>query len=230
MRRLCRLWGVIGLATLGTASMTRAQEGTTLELGANAPVLGQHRFSPISTLKHPFITTFVRSTLGMGQAKDVDLGTVVVGNDTLVSFQGDLLFLQLQFEYQHAVKEWIAARVEIDVLGRLGTDLESLVADGVRTRLQLGSLNAIRDFVEVEFAVHAYQALATRGVAGEAYNVCSGVGKPVRELVAELVAESGLGDVPIEEESLPGRSDEIDASVGDGAKLAALLDASYTDS
>jgi len=135
MRRFVRLWSVIGLATVGTASTTRAQEGTTLELGANAPVLGPHRFSPISTLKHPFMKTFVRSTLGMGQANDVNLGTVVVGDDTLVNFQGDLLFLQLQFEYQGAVKDWLAARVEIDVLGRLGTDLEALVADGVRTSL-----------------------------------------------------------------------------------------------
>ncbi|MEE8134977.1 MAG: hypothetical protein V3T56_07960 [Gemmatimonadales bacterium] len=130
-----RLWGVIGMGTLVAVSTVGAQERTTLHLGANAPVLGPHRFSPISTLKHPFMKSFVRSTLGMGQANDVDLGTVVVGNDTLVDFQGDLLFLQLQFEYQHAVKDWIAARVEVDVLGRLGTDLEALVADGVRTSL-----------------------------------------------------------------------------------------------
>ena len=133
MRRFSLLCGVIGLAALGAGSTVDAQEETTLELGANAPVLGPHRFSPISTLKHPFMKTFVRTTLGMGQATDVDLGTVVVGNDTLVDFQGDLLFIQLQFEYQGAVKDWLAARVEIDVLGRLGTDVEALVADGVRT-------------------------------------------------------------------------------------------------
>jgi hypothetical protein len=135
MNRLDRVRGIIALVALGIASPANAQERGMRQLGANAPALGSHRFSPISTLKHPFIKTFVRSTLGMGQAKDVDLGTVVVGNDTLVSFRGDLLFVQLQFEYQHAVKDWIAARVELDVLGRLGTDLESLVADGVRTSL-----------------------------------------------------------------------------------------------
>jgi hypothetical protein len=133
MRQIHRLWIAVGLVTLATASAANAQEGATLELGANAPVLGPHRFSPISTLKHPFMKTFVRSTLGGGRADDVDLGTLVVGNDTLVDFQGDLLFLLLQFEYQHAVKDWIAARVEVDVAGRLGTDLGSLVADGVRT-------------------------------------------------------------------------------------------------
>jgi len=135
MRWLVRLWFVIGLATVGAVSTVGAQEGATHQLGANAPVLGPHRFSPISTLKHPFMKTFVRSTLGVGQANDVDLGTVIVGNDTLVDFEGDLLFLQLQFEYQGAVKDWLAARVEIDVLGRLGTDVEALVADGVRASL-----------------------------------------------------------------------------------------------
>ena len=133
MRRFNQLWIAVGLAALATGSTAGAQEGTTLQLGANAPVLGPHRFSPISTLKHPFMKTFVRSTLGGGQANDVNLGTVVVGNDTLVDLEGDLLFLQLQFEYQHAVKDWIAARVEVDVGGRLGTDVGSLVADGIRT-------------------------------------------------------------------------------------------------
>jgi len=45
--------------------------------------------------------------------------------------KGDLLKAILEFEYQQAVKDWVAFRVKVKVMGRLGTGAQSLLATGV---------------------------------------------------------------------------------------------------
>ena len=96
------------------------------------PVLGGHAFLANNLVPDPFIKTFIRNTVALGRAVDlVILPSLEIGGDTIVGLKGDLLFAALGFEYQHAVKDWLAARGEINVLGRLGTDLGALLASGV---------------------------------------------------------------------------------------------------
>lgn len=46
---------------------------------------------------------------------------------------------------------------------------------------------SVRDFIDVDDAARALLLLAERGEPGEAYNVCSGVGTSVGELLAEIL-------------------------------------------
>ena len=64
---------------------------------------------------------------------------------------------------------------------------------GVRpAELVLGSLDVTRDVLDVRDVVSAYLALLEGGRRGEAYNVCSGVERSVRELATMLLDRAGV--------------------------------------
>ena len=57
-------------------------------------------------------------------------------------------------------------------------------------RVQVGDLSIMRDFLDVRDAVAAYLLLINCGVSGEVYNICSGVGRTLDEvlgIVARIV-------------------------------------------
>ena len=58
-------------------------------------------------------------------------------------------------------------------------------------RLEVGNLEVVRDFTDVRDVVRAYWMLLDRGVPGEVYNVCSGRGVRLGELLERLIALSG---------------------------------------
>ena len=88
-------------------------------------------------------------------------------------------------------------------------------------QLSVGNLEPVRDFSHVEDVVGAYRLLLERGVAGEAYNVASGVGRTVRSVVEEMIAASGV-NARIEVDPARVRPVELPCLVGDSSKLRAL--------
>jgi GDP-4-dehydro-6-deoxy-D-mannose reductase len=87
--------------------------------------------------------------------------------------------------------------------------------------LRVGDLLVTRDFSHVADIVEAYRLLATRGVAGEAYNVCSGEGRTIRSLVEEMLEIARVrANIEVDRERL--RPNELPSLVGDPAKLRKL--------
>ena len=73
--------------------------------------------------------------------------------------------------------------------------LASRVAANERTGsevVRVGNVHARRDFTDVRDVVRAYRLLAIDGVAGEAYNVCSGTARGISELAEALIARARL--------------------------------------
>lgn len=58
--------------------------------------------------------------------------------------------------------------------------------------IETGNLAIIRDFVDVRDVVKAYYLLLTKGVKGEVYNICSGKGIALREVVDVIAEEIGI--------------------------------------
>ncbi len=102
--------------------------------------------------------------------------------------------------------------------------LPALVRRGLEARMDgrraiaIGNLEPIRDYLHVEDVVAAYIALAERGVAGEAYNVCSGQGVAVGELAASVLQRLGVRADITSDPSLVRRID-LPALVGSPDKL-----------
>lgn len=85
-------------------------------------------------------------------------------------------------------------------------------------RLRLGSLDAVRDFTDVRDVVRAYRLLVERAEPGAVYNVCSGEGVSVADIVERLVAASGAElEIVIDPELV--RPVEVPRLVGDNARL-----------
>ncbi len=58
--------------------------------------------------------------------------------------------------------------------------------------LSVGDLAPVRDFSDVRDVVAAYVAAWEQGKTGEAYNVCSGVGRSVQEMLNTLIEIAGI--------------------------------------
>jgi GDP-4-dehydro-6-deoxy-D-mannose reductase len=86
--------------------------------------------------------------------------------------------------------------------------------------LKVGNLEAVRDFTDVRDVVRAYWLLLEKGEAGAAYNVCSGRGRRIRELLDLLLSASRARvEVQVEPERL--RPADVPAQVGDPSRLRA---------
>ncbi len=58
--------------------------------------------------------------------------------------------------------------------------------------IETGDLTIVRDFVDVRDVVDAYYLLLTKGVSGDIYNVCSGKGRKLSEVVDLIAREVGV--------------------------------------
>jgi len=59
--------------------------------------------------------------------------------------------------------------------------------------LSTGNLQNVRDFLDVRDVVRAYYLLLTQGKKGIIYNVCSGKGHTLQEMLEKLAAIAGIG-------------------------------------
>jgi len=86
--------------------------------------------------------------------------------------------------------------------------------------LKVGNLEAVRDFADVRDVVQAYWTLLEKGEGGTAYNVCSGRGRRIRDLLDIILAASGARvEVRVDPDRL--RPSDVPAQVGDPARLRA---------
>jgi GDP-4-dehydro-6-deoxy-D-mannose reductase len=87
--------------------------------------------------------------------------------------------------------------------------------------IRVGNLEPVRDFSSVHDVVEAYRLLLERGLPGEVYNVCSGRGRSIREVLEELLRLAGV-EANIEIDPAKVRAAEVSHLVGDPAKLMQL--------
>jgi GDP-4-dehydro-6-deoxy-D-mannose reductase len=86
--------------------------------------------------------------------------------------------------------------------------------------VKVGSLEPVRDFLDVRDVAAAYVALLARGASGEVYNVASGKGTSLQELFDRLAAIVGVRAIPEPDPEFM-RPADIPVLVGDAAKLRA---------
>ncbi|MBD8137272.1 GDP-mannose 4,6-dehydratase [Bacillus sp. CFBP 13597] len=90
-----------------------------------------------------------------------------------------------------------------------------------RNEMKVGNLEAIRDFTDVRDIVKAYYMVALNGMAGEVYNVCSGEGTKIQEVLKMLLSFSDK-EIIIKIDKEKMRPSEVPYFVGDYSKLKQL--------
>lgn len=86
------------------------------------------------------------------------------------------------------------------------------------TRMPVGNRSPIRDFLHVSDVVAAYISLCRRGAPGEAYNVASGTGWSVQQILDRVLARADVQATPVEDPSLV-RPVDVPRLIGDSHKL-----------
>lgn len=84
--------------------------------------------------------------------------------------------------------------------------------------IQVGNLNAVRDFTDVRDIVRAYWLALTQGTPGEVYNICSGRGVRIGEMLDMLVDISGAR-VEVQEDPSRLRPSDVPMLIGDCSKF-----------
>lgn len=85
--------------------------------------------------------------------------------------------------------------------------------------IRVGNLDPVREYGDVRDVVRAYDLLTTKGEPGEAYNVCTGRGFVLRELLDRLREISGVRAAVTTDPSRLRRQ-ETEQLVGDPAKIS----------
>jgi GDP-4-dehydro-6-deoxy-D-mannose reductase len=82
----------------------------------------------------------------------------------------------------------------------------------------VGNLEAIRDFTDVRDMVRGYWLALERGEAGEVYNLCSGRGSTIRNILEILL---GLANIRVEVREDPDRlrPSDVPILIGDCARF-----------
>jgi GDP-4-dehydro-6-deoxy-D-mannose reductase len=89
-----------------------------------------------------------------------------------------------------------------------------------RDQITVGSLEPVREVNDVRDVVRAYRLLVEHGTAGDVYNVCSGVGYSVSEIVDRLMAMAKRELRTVVDPELV-RPVDVPSFVGDPSKLRA---------
>ncbi|MES0328369.1 MAG: NAD-dependent epimerase/dehydratase family protein [Gammaproteobacteria bacterium] len=76
-------------------------------------------------------------------------------------------------------------------VGRVERQINAVLS-GEAENISVGSLDAERDYIDIENACAMYYTIAAKGKAGEAYNVGSGAAISMKDLLNNLLHQAGL--------------------------------------
>lgn len=84
--------------------------------------------------------------------------------------------------------------------------------------LEVGNLNAVRDFTDVRDTVRAYYLILEKGVPGEVYNVATGKGHKIAEVV-DILKDLSKVKFEIRQDPKRLRPSDVELLIGDATKL-----------
>lgn len=110
---------------------------------------------------------------------------------------------------------------ERHVCGRFAAQAAAIARGKVEHVLEAGNLDSTRDFIDVRDVAQALGRLGKRGMAGDAYNVSSGVEVAIGDVLASTLRAAGIeGSVSIARAA--PRVNDIARHTGDPSKLHSL--------
>jgi nucleoside-diphosphate-sugar epimerase len=109
-------------------------------------------------------------------------------------------------------------------VGRLYKQIKEL-RHGSRSKIEVGPLSAVRDYIAINDAITQLLAIADFGEAGEIYHVASGRPVTMRELLARELAAHGLDEsIVVESVDLSNRRGyDVPSIYADISKTTALM-------
>lgn len=97
------------------------------------PSLQGHKFPSVNSLSSSFITTNLNANLGFGSTSFIHVTGIMIDDYEILSFEGKIMFFDMNVQYQQRITHWLALYISFKSAGRIGTDMSTIVADGVNT-------------------------------------------------------------------------------------------------
>ncbi len=113
-------------------------------------------------------------------------------------------------------------RGEVFVVSNLCKQIAEIERGSREPVIHVGNLEAVRDFTDVRDTVRAYALAVERCEPGQVYNICSGKGYRIREVLDMLLQLSKHRDMRVEVDPRRLRPSDVQALVGDGSKFRAV--------
>ena len=104
--------------------------GTTTSADYGVPKLGNTTFLSNTLIPNPFINTRFTNILGFGQTINLQTPLQKILGETVPGLNGEVYYANLDFEYQYAVREWMAIWGKIRINGRFGNEMQALLTQG----------------------------------------------------------------------------------------------------
>ena len=111
-------------------------------------------------------------------------------------------------------------RGEVFVMSNFARQIAAIEAGEQEPVMRVGNLDAVRDFTDVRDMVRAYWLAAEKGEPGEVYNIASGRGITIREMLDRLLAMSRV-EVKVETDPARLRPSDVEVLLGDASKFHA---------
>ena len=111
-------------------------------------------------------------------------------------------------------------RGDVFVTSNFAKQIAEIEAGRKEPVIRVGNLDAVRDFTDVRDMVRAYWLAVTKGRPGEVYNIATGNGITIRDLLDELLSKSKV-EVKVEVDPERLRPSDVEILIGDSSKFRA---------
>jgi GDP-4-dehydro-6-deoxy-D-mannose reductase len=115
-------------------------------------------------------------------------------------------------------------RGKVFVASNFAKQIAEIEKERRRPVVSVGNLEAIRDFSDVRDIVRAYWLATEHCKLGEVYNISSGKGLAIKEVLNTLLAMSTRKDIRVEIDPLRLRPSDVPVVIGDSSKFRAVTD------
>jgi GDP-4-dehydro-6-deoxy-D-mannose reductase len=103
-------------------------------------------------------------------------------------------------------------------------EIESLAPEEQEAaELSFGPLSPVRDFLDVRDVVRGYEAIAVKGQVAQCYNICSGLGLSIAQVLQRILSASRLKD-QLEIQCDAACSGTEDRHIGSSKKVQTITD------
>jgi GDP-4-dehydro-6-deoxy-D-mannose reductase len=110
-------------------------------------------------------------------------------------------------------------RGDVFVTSNFARQVAEIEAGRREPTIFVGNLKAVRDYTDVRDIVRGYWLLLERGEPGEVYNLCSGRGWAIHEMLNFLLAESTVQPIAVKEDPARLRPSDVPVLIGDASKI-----------
>ncbi len=110
-------------------------------------------------------------------------------------------------------------RGEVFVISNFCKQIADIERELRRPVIHVGNLDAIRDFTDVRDVVRAYWLAMEHCEPGDVYNIASGTGHRIRDVLTKLLEMSTREDIKVEQDPQRMRPSDVPVLIGDSEKF-----------